>query len=106
MTTYRTDPDTGAVYAFGGVYGLSRTLDEQMGHDEAVQRMIERRIGELPRRRSIILCTASSCRLLVEVRQAVHAAERVDSSGVRIGTVRSHERSSDQSSNDRGTDPL
>jgi hypothetical protein len=46
-TIYRTDPETGAVYAWGGVYDLSRTLDEQREQAEDVDRMLLRRLPEI-----------------------------------------------------------
>jgi hypothetical protein len=42
MTTYRCDPETGAVYAWGGVFGL-RTVDDRRNAKQDFDRMLERR---------------------------------------------------------------
>ncbi len=46
-TQYRRDPETGAVYADGGVYGLSRTLDENREKAVDVERMLQQRLPEI-----------------------------------------------------------
>jgi hypothetical protein len=42
MTVYRRDPDTGAVFADGGIYGI-RTIDDRRAEDEDWAKMMERR---------------------------------------------------------------
>jgi uncharacterized OB-fold protein len=50
MSYYRTDPETGRRYMFGGLIG-NRTIDDRRSDREAFDQLMERRAGELPRRR-------------------------------------------------------
>jgi len=49
MTEYRTDPKTGAKYAFGGLIG-NRTIDDRRSERDRFERMLIRRSAELHRR--------------------------------------------------------
>ena len=50
MTVYRTDPETGKRYAFGGLIG-NRTIDDRRTARDAFDALLVRRAGELPKRR-------------------------------------------------------